>query len=184
MKSLKKYDPFFWIIRLILDGFFRADLGQRERVFIEDNISKHRKVLWITSLTSVLILLGLQSSSKEDLGLLISSLIAPVMVMGSAWFSISFGGIPAKLISVAMSVTFWIFTAFMVSFVAMLTAVCFVLNIVMMPALALIGVGVVCGCIQYDTADGLKSGLDDAQLTHSRYAIANYKNQGVTPEEM
>lgn len=38
-------------------------------------------------------------------------------------------------------------------------------------------------CIQHDTADGLKAGLDEALLKHSRAALMYYLKQGISTEE-
>ena len=64
----------------------------------------------------------------------------------------------------------------------MFIAVMFVTPPFVWPALAIIYIGAVFACIQYDTADGLKAGLDEALLKHSRAAIVYYRKQGVEPE--
>jgi len=115
---------------------------------------------------------------------LITALIAPIMITGVAWFSISFGGIPQKLMSVAMSITFWMFVAFQISLSAMLIVLCFALPIIIWPVLFLIYVSVTISCILYDTSDGLKAGLDDALLKHSRAALTWYKQMGIKTEDI
>lgn len=180
--NLTQIDPIVGLVKLILRGFLKAELGDDELAFVDDNIQKHRRALWINIAASVLVFLGLLTTPAEAIQIVITSLLAPVMILGVAWFAISFGGVPKKLISVAMSTTLWMFIAFVVSLSAMFIAVGFVTSPLLWPVLGIIYLGVVVGCIQYDTADGLKAGLDEAQLTHSRYAVKFYEQQGIKPE--
>lgn len=180
--GLVRFDPMVWFLEAILSGFLKSELGEEEHGFVKDNIQKHRKALWVNIFSSVLVILGLFSTPTEAIAVVITSLLAPVMILGVAWFAISFGGVPKKLISVAMSTTLWMFVSFLSSLSAMFIAVGFVTSFLLWPVLAIIYLGVVVGCIQYDTADGLKAGLDEAQLTHSRYAVKFYLKQGITPE--
>ncbi|MCR4328680.1 MAG: hypothetical protein NUV53_04185 [Patescibacteria group bacterium] len=180
----KKYmDPILWFLETILRGFTKARLEKEEAAFIQDNIQKHRIALWINVTAMVFIFLGLLHTKTDAIGTVVSSLIAPVMVLGGAWFSVSFGGVPKKLISVAMSTTLWMFAAFVVSFSTMLVAVAFVTSPYLWPVLAFVYLAVLVGCIQYDTADGLKAGLDETMLRHSRAALQYYHKEGIEPEE-
>lgn len=175
-------DPIYFFLKSILRNFFSSDLQKEERLFIEENLQKHRKILWLNICAAILIFFGLRMLPFEKTGLVVSSLIAPVMVLGTAWFTISFGGIPQKLIAVAMTVTYWLFAAFSVSLSAMFLAVGFVVSPYLWPVLIFIYLATLIACIQYDTADGLKVGLDDALLKHSRAALRYYYKQGI-PEE-
>jgi hypothetical protein len=157
----------------------KANLEENERLFVGANVDKHRLVQWINFLSSILVFFALQKVSQGDMGTVISALLAPVMVMGGAWFAVSFGAIPSKLIECSMSVTFWMYTAFKVSLSTMLLAISFITPWMLWPVLGLIYVAVDFSCIQYDTADGLKAGLDDALLKHSRAALLFYKRQGI-----
>jgi len=176
-------EPIAWFLKLIHRGFFSSQLKEEEKAFIKDNIRKHRIVLWINVVAAIFIYESLRRTPLESVGTVIASLIAPVMVLGTAWFSISFGGVPQRLINVAMSVSFWMFTAFVSSLSAMFIAVAFVTSPYLWPVLALIYLGALISCIQYDTADGLKVGLDEAVLKHSRAALAYYHKQGIQEEE-
>lgn len=181
---MEKVDPIYWILKvIILQKFFKSDLTPAEKEFVMDNIDKHRKALWITLLATLGVYFGLLGSNKSDISSIILALIAPVTVMGAAWFGVSFGSIPKKLISISMSVTFWMFTAFATSLAAMIVAVGFISPPLIWPALIIIFVGAITSCIQYDTADGLKAGLDEALLKHSRAALLYYLKQGIKADE-
>lgn len=179
---MKKFDPFYWLLTWVLRRFLNVGLKNEELEFLQDNIRKHRKVLWCNVTVVACTVIGLQHYEGEIIGL-ITALLAPVMVMGGAWFAVSFGGIPAKLIDSAMSITFWMFLAFTASLTTMLIAVGYISPPVLWPVFAAIYLGALLSCIQYDTADGLKAGLDEAQLRHSRAALRYYKKQGIEPEE-
>jgi len=176
-------DPILALLRLILRGFLQADLNPSEQAFVEANIEKHRRVLWVNVMASALIYLSIRNASPDAVGLVITSLIAPVMVLGAAWFSVSFGAVPAKFLNIAMSSTLWMFVSFVVSLSAMFIAVGFATSAWLWPVLALIYCGVLIGCIQYDTADGLKIGLDEAVHKHSRFAIKHYEKEGIRVDE-
>lgn len=176
-------DPIYFLLKIILRNFFTSDLREEERLFVEENLRKHRKILWLNICAAILIVFGLRVLPFEKTGLVVSSLIAPVMVLGTAWFTISFGGIPQKLIAVAMTVTYWLFAAFSISLSAMFLAVGFVVSPYFWPVLIFIYLATLTACIQYDTADGLKVGLDEALLKHSRAAIRYYGIQGIKEDE-
>lgn len=179
---MQKIDPIYWIVRTILQPFFKTNLKKEEITFVNENIRKHRKILWITVIFTILTIHGLQSFTGDTTAL-ITGLIAPVMIMGSAWFAISFGGIPAKLLDIAMSITFWMFLAFVLSLTTMMLTIGMITPIVIWPILLCIYIGIIIGCIQYDCADGLKVGLDESLLKHSRAALKYYQKQGIHPDE-
>lgn len=177
-----RLDPFnYWLRRIVLKSFLSVELEKADRAFVEDNINKHRRTMWVNVLVSVGVFWGLRSLEGETFGMLITALLAPVMVMGGSWFAISFGGVPSKLIDTAMSISFWMFTAFVTSFSAMFIAVAMISPWTIWPAMGIIYYGALVACIQYDTADGLKAGLDEAQLNHSRAALRYYAKQGIDP---
>lgn len=168
--DLSRLDPMVWFLEATLRGFLKSDLGKEELGFVRDNIQKHRKALWINLFSSALVVLGLLSTPTESIAIVITSLLAPVMILGVAWFAISFGGVPKNLMDVAMATTLWMFVAFVSSLSAMFIAVGFVTSFLLWPVLGLVYIGVLVGCIQYDTADGLKAGLNEAQLKHALLA--------------
>jgi hypothetical protein len=157
-------------------------LKEEEEEFVQENMDKHRGSQWINLICSILVYFSLLDVSESGIGTLVLLLIAPVMVMGSAWFNISFGAIPAKLIRSSMSITFWMYSVFKVSLSTMTIGIGFLSPPLLWPVLAFIYVGVDICCIQYDTADGLKAGLDEAVLKHSRAALMFYQKEGIDPE--
>jgi|GEM_PF-1002339 len=171
-------DPIHLLLKAILRPFFSSALHEEEKLFLKKNIEKHRKILWLNVCAAALIVYGFSSIPVQNIGIVVSSLVAPVMVLGTAWFTISFGGIPKKLIRIAMAITFWLFASFTISFTTMFLAVGFIVTPAFWPVLIFIYVGALIACIQYDTADGLKVGLDEALLKHSRAALRYYQNQG------
>lgn len=181
---MKKLDPLYWILKsLILRKFFKVELLEEESMFVMENLDKHRMVLWITIAISIGVYFGLRTIDVQNISAIIFALIAPVTVMGTAWFALSFGAIPKKLIQTSMSVTFWMYLAFMVSLSAMIISVGFITSLYIWPALGIIFIGVIISSIQYDTADGLKAGLDEAILKHSRAALIYYEKHGIFLEK-
>jgi hypothetical protein len=175
-----RIDPFYWYLRASHRTLFSAVLKPEELSFVKLNLVKHRRVQWINLISSVLIFFGLRDVPTEQIGAVITALLAPVMVMGAAWFAVSFGAIPARLIKTSMVVTFWMYVAFKVSLSTMFIAIGFVTPPAIWPVLSLIYLAVDFSCAQYDTADGLKAGLDEAVLNHSRAALLYYQQQGIT----
>jgi hypothetical protein len=130
------------------------------------------------------LVLALNNTEAGSLNTVITSLIAPVMVMGTAWFAISFGAIPARLLNVSMVITFWMYLAFKLSLTTMFIAIAFIVDPLLWPVLATIYVAIDFSCSLYDTVDALKAGLDEAVLKHSRAALIYYKNKaGINIEE-
>jgi hypothetical protein len=173
-------DPIYLILKeVVMKRFFSVDLTPAEKEFVYENMDKQRRALWITLILTVGVYIGLTQINQENISSVIVSLIAPVTVMGAAWFAVSFGSIPRKLIDTSMSITFWMFTAFATSLAAMIVAVGFITPPIIWPALAIIFIGAIISCVQYDTADGLKAGLDEAILKHSRAALLFYLKQGI-----
>jgi len=170
-------DPIVMFLKFILRGFLKAQLEEDEMAFVGDNIRKHRIALWVNVAASVFVYLGLRDTPSESIATVIASLLAPVMVLGGAWFAISFAGVPKRLLDVAMVTTLWMFIAFIVSLTAMFISVGFVTSPFLWPVLGLVYLGVIVGCVQYDTADGLKAGLNEAQLKHATLAIEDYEGK-------
>lgn len=179
---MKHIDPFYWYLRLALRKLQGTMLHKEEVAFVQENINKHRKVQWVNFFCAVLVFFSLRSIDTNEMSTVIMALLAPVMVMGTAWFAISFGAIPARLIEFSMSITFWMYTAFKVALSTMFLAIAFTTPVLLWPVLLLIYVAVDFSCAQYDTADGLKAGLDEALLKHSRAALIYYQREGISTE--
>lgn len=176
-----KIDPIYWFLnKIVLRKFNGSNISRNESTFIHKNITKHHAVLWINLFATFFIILGLRTIDVDKIGALAVALLGPVAVLGTAWFSVSFGGIPAKLLDVAMEVTFWMFTSFVVSLTTMFLSLAVISPLYLAPVLLLIYLSVIISAIQYDTADCLKSGLDDALLKHSRVALRYYERQGIS----
>ncbi len=177
-------DPMMYLARFIVRPFLESSIAKDEKQFILENVDKHRKAFWITAISAICVFIGLRSLSVSELTTVVSALIAPVMLLGTAWFAISFGGVPTKLLHVAVSITFFMFTAFLVSLTTMFVAISFISPSILYPVFALIYVATVVSCIQYDCTDALKVGLDDALLRHSRAAIRYYQErEGINIDE-
>ena len=180
---MKYLDPFYWYMRLVHIQFLsRTD--KTEKSFVESNITKHRLTQWINVVCIPFTFYSLKTVPEEQMSTLIFALLGTVAVMGTAWFQVSFGSIPAKLIMCSMSVTFFMYTAFKVSLTAMFLAIGFITSPTLWPVISLIYLCVELSCVQYDTADGLKAGLDEALLKHSRAALIYYSKQGIKPEDI
>lgn len=179
---MKRFDPFYWYLHVAHYRLWKADLKTEERSFVESNINKHRLAQWVNLCASVLVFCTLRTISEDKLGTVISALLAPVMVMGTAWFAMSFGAVPARLIDFSMEITFWMYSGFKVALSTMFLAIGFITPPLLWPVLVFIYVAVDFSCCQYDTADGLKAGLDEALLKHSRAALMFYQQQGIDPE--
>jgi hypothetical protein len=183
-RLIDRIDPIYLLVRAICYRFFRASLAEWERDFLLTNISKHRAVLWFAVLATAPLALALRDADPSTIPTIITALIAPAMVTGGAWFAISFGGIPARFLDVAIQVTFWMLTAFTLSLHTMVIATMFIAPAIIWPVLLIIEFGVLAACILYDNADGLKIGLDEAVLRHSRAAIVFYRKQGIDVAEI
>ncbi len=168
------------IIDTILQQFYHnCEEGSSQLEFLEANARKHCKVLWVMLTTVILSLLGCFNTPPQEISTVLTATLGPMMLLGGAWFAVSFGGIPAQLLNVAISITFWMFSAFMASLTVAMIAVCFVTSPILWPIWLLIYIATYVACVMYDTADCFKAGLDEAVLTHARYAIASYLEQGV-----
>jgi hypothetical protein len=179
---MRKIDPIVWFLDFFFQAFLGANLDNDETVFVQANINKHRKALWINVFASVFVFLGVRDTSKESILPLVTSLLGVVAVTGIAWYTISFGRIPKKLMNVAMLTTFYMFVAFLVSLTSSTLVVASVVSVWFWPVLALIYLFFILASIYYDTADGFQSGQDALALKGSRYAIEFFKAQGVRLE--
>lgn len=165
-------DPFFWVA-LSFSYFLlgkKYKLNQTESLFILDNVAKHRLVLWVNLLGGSLVYHSLVGSTPEQLSALINVLLAPAFITGGAWFAITFGGVPEKLLDAALIITFWMLSAFSLSLTTMGVAVYFSLNgsWMLLSVILFINLSVILSAIMYDNIDGLKVGLDEALKSNSQ----------------
>lgn len=183
LKMTDRIDPVFWLVKFINKPFFDSNLIAWEYDFVIKNVRKHRKIVWANIIIIPFIWYGLNLIKSGDVSAEISTIIvallAPAMVTGAAWFAISFGGIPSKLLDTAMHITFWMFLSFTLSMTIMTVAMIHITHPVFWIGFIVIEVGVIISSMLYDNADGLKIGLDDTMLKHSRAALAYYKKMGI-----
>src|SRR3990167_9864584 len=155
-KTMRRIDPFYFLLRYsVLRGLFLAKLTPDERAFVDDNLNKHRKAWWIAALCTFPLVSGIWGLDQAARIGLLTGLLGPVVVLGGAWFAVSFGGVPVKLLAVAMTITFWMYVAFKTAFVTMYLALLSVTPFTPWPVLPIILVGTFWACEQYDTTDGL-----------------------------
>ena len=166
-----KLDPLYWLSILFSYSLLtdKYQLRQDELVFIFRNISKHRLVLWVNLIGGVTIFYGLSNSNKSNLDSIISLLIAPSFITGGAWFAVTFGGVPQKLLDAAMVITFWMFSAFTLSLTTMTICAYYLIggNIAVLTILLIINFAVIIAATLYDSIDGLRIGLDESLKANS-----------------
>jgi len=158
----------------------RTVLPVSDRGIVMQNVSKHRWVFWIATIIGVSTYIGLLELGDDKAAIqgLISVLLAPAFVTGSAWFAITFGGIKEDLLVAALGLTMWMFGAFVGSMVMMAVSVSFILPIYITCALIAIILMVIYAAITYDNVDALKIGLDDALRKNSLTTIALLNDLG------
>jgi len=192
-KLVNKIDPVFWVFdRLLLEGLFRPPkknspgkyelLDVAEEDFLIENLCKHRFVAWCNiGLAVFLAAWGLRAIfAKGDAGVVVTGLLAPAMITGAAWYTLTFGGISEKFLNVAMTLTRWMFLAFSLSMTLLTALLC---SLTPWPigwfVLAPIYVGLYVASMLYDNLDGLKIGLDTTLLRFSRASLNYYQKHGL-----
>jgi ABC-type multidrug transport system fused ATPase/permease subunit len=177
--ALNAFDPLYWFAFMLCLPVLSVNLNKYEAAIIRQNIRKHRTVFWITLAGGLFVWYGISISEKDKLGELVSAMLAPSVVTGTAWFAISFGGVQEKLLKAAIDLTKWMFAAFILSLVTMAIAliqivswpvaivVCFIIGLVIFSA------------ITYDNVDSLKIGLDDALRRHSLTMLYKLYSDGI-----
>jgi hypothetical protein len=160
-------DPMYWVAFFLSSPIFKYQLQTNEINFIHDNINKHRIVLWANLIAAIVLFRSLTGLSIAELNSLISALLAPALVTGGAWFAITFGGVPQRLLPLAINITLWMFAAFTVSLTTMFLSLYFILPIPIFLVFGFIVVAIVISAARYDNVDGLKAGLDEALRMHS-----------------
>ena len=186
-------DPVYvFLDRIVFDGLFRpkpssdddepVGLDLAELEFLVENLLKHRKILWCNIiLATFLHFWGLESiAAVGDPAVVVSGLLAPAMVTGAAWYTVSFGGIPEKFVRLAVVLTLWMFLAFSLSMTLLTALLCSLTPwpigaFVLMP----IYVGLYLASMWYDNIDGLKIGLDSTLLKFSRASLNYYQKHGL-----
>lgn len=158
----------------------RTVLPTSDRGIVMQNVSKHRWVFWIATIIGISTYMGLLELGDDKAAIqgLISVLLAPAFVTGSAWFAITFGGIKEDLLVAALGLTMWMFGAFVGSMVMMAVSVSFILPMYITCALIAIIMMVIYAAITYDNVDALKIGLDDALRKNSLTNIALLNDLG------
>jgi hypothetical protein len=162
-------------------------LEASETDFLYENLAKHRQILWLNLLLVLyLMLYGIDSIRRAgDPAVVISGLLAPAMVTGTAWYTVSFGGIPTQFSSIAIVLTRYMFLAFSLSMTLLTALLCAITNpILSIFVLIPVYVSLFIASILYDTMDGLKIGLDSTLLKMSRAHLNYYRKLGyLTPQE-
>lgn len=182
----KLIDPLFWVSYSF--SYFllspKYKLTKFEIAFIMDNIQKHRIVLWVNFIGGMIAFYALADNSQEQLNSIVLLLMVPIFVTGSAWFMISFGGVPTKLLDVALIITFWIFSAFTLSLTTMLIVAYYILEGEMFIQIVIlfIYICIILSAIIYDDLDGLKIGLDETLKDNSEATLRYLKKYyNITP---
>ncbi len=164
-----RIDPIRFYVQWWHRGFTDKQIEKFEREFVDDNITKHVTVNWLTLACTCAVVYALRGSTKEAADSMILSLIGVVTVMGSAWFAISFGAVPLKFIDVSMTITRSMYLAFKVSFVATMIAVAHAVpSPALWPVFVLLYVAADAASMLYDTSDGLRAGLDNEMLEFAK----------------
>lgn len=179
-------DPMYWISFSLSSPIFKYPLQTKEIDFIHDNINKHRIVLWVNVISSLIVFSSLRGLSVAELNSLITALMAPAFVTGGAWFAITFGGVPQRLLPLAINITLWMFAAFTVSLTSMFISLYFILPIQIFLVFGFIVLAIIISAVRYDNVDGLKAGLDEAlrmhSLTHLKY-LKDHQGAEIIEEE-
>ena len=195
-RFLNKVDPVFLILdRIVFDPLFsppkKGVPGQYEILeyadldFLVENLLKHRAILWVNILLVLyLVLHGLPLIfNAGDQALVVTGLLAPAMITGSAWYTLTFGGISEKFLGTAMTLTRWMFLAFSLSMTLLVALLCFLTPVVINVTLVLIYIGLYVSSVLYDNVDGLKIGLDTTMLRFSRASLNYYQKHGFLTQE-
>ena len=74
---MNKIDPILRFLHLVLRGFLTAKLDENAKGFINDNIAKHRRVLWLNVPATMLVYMSLRHTPPENIPTMIMALLAP-----------------------------------------------------------------------------------------------------------
>ncbi|MDW3191645.1 MAG: hypothetical protein R8G66_04750 [Cytophagales bacterium] len=190
-----RFDPVYIILdKAISDGMFRPKkngmiipIPQSDEEMLLDNILKHRWIAWVNiALAIFMYFLGLDYilyQSSFDVSIVVTGLLAPAMITGAAWFSVSFGGIPSNYINSALLITSCMFLSFSLSMTLLVVILCAIVHIsISLLIIIPIYLALYVACILYDNTDGLKIGLDETQLKYSRAMLNFHRKRGLISE--
>lgn len=194
-KWYNRFDPLYIVLdRVICRGLFVPQrkgnairIPESDELMILDNIKKHRWIAWVNAFSAVyMAFFGLDTIlnvDDVDVSIIVTGLLAPAMVTGSAWFNVSFGGIPSTYIRSALLITSTMFLSFSLS-ITLLTVILIGIVHWAIAACILIPIylALYIACILYDNTDGLKIGLDETQLKFSRAMINYHRKTGLVTE--
>lgn len=193
---LNRVDPVYrFLDQWLLAGLFRPRnaeggsdvLPRADTEFLVDNLKKHRWVLWSNIVLAVyLAVSGLRAiAANGDPAVVVTGLLAPAMITGAAWYTISFGGVPEKFLSLALTLTGWMFLSFTLSMTLLTGLLCYITPWpVGLFVITPIYLSLYIASVLYDSLDGLKVGLDSTLLKFSRATLSYYEKHGyVTREE-
>jgi hypothetical protein len=162
-----KWDPVYLFVNRVICRKLYQNLEKDQKIFVQKNSHKHRKVIWLNIIFGIIVYFGLKNIKPQMFSIVITSLMTPAFITGGAWFAISFGGVPKKLIDIAVDITFWMFSAFTISLTTMVITLSFIANWALVSVFSFIISGIFIASILYDNIDGLKAGLDEALLRNN-----------------
>lgn len=154
--------------------------------FLVENLHKHRTILWVNVLLSIyLYFFGIDRIfANGDATTIITGLLAPAMITGGAWYAVTFGGVPEKLIRTALTLTFLMYLSFTLSMTLLMGLLIKISPweiglFVIFP----LYISLYIASVLYDNIDGLKIGLDTALLKFSRASLNYYQKHGFLTKE-
>lgn len=198
-KWINRIDPVYILLDRVLfkklfqppkpkkgNGFEKLEIAEID--FLTENLKKHRIILWINIIVTIyLTFYGIDIILEYgNTSIVVTGLLAPAMITGTAWFSVSFGGIPEKFISIAFTLTLIMFLSFTLS-MTLLTCLLIKITPITISVLIIIPIylSLYISSMLFDNVDGLKIGLDSALLKFSKATINYYQKQGlITNEEI
>ena len=148
---------------------------------VEVNVRKHTKIFALSLLTLIYTYCMVSFFYVSQIDTVITSLLGVLFVSGGAWFAISFGTVPERLIDFAMEITSFLFASFSVSLAAVF-AVTIVAVPLLSPVLFIAFFSVYTASAQYDFVDAMKIGIDEAVFEHAkvgkRYFVRELEKTG------
>ena len=125
---LKRLDPFHLYLILIHKVVDESKLDKKQQEFVQRNVAKHTLVQWINLACALDVVWALFGTPPDSLGTVAICLMTPVLVIGGAWFAITFGLVPADFMSISMHITGWMYLGFKISLTAMLLTLGYVMG--------------------------------------------------------
>lgn len=180
-KIFRAFDPFYWLSYLLCWPVLNNEMETSQTNVIELNIEKYRFVLWVNFIFGIIASRGFFVTEKGDITVVLIAITAPTIVLGGAWFSISFGGVPDKLLKAAVSLTKWLFVAFCMCLITAALAITHIASIEISIVFIAVVLIAIFSAITYDNLDSLKIGLDDTLRRQSLTALAKLGSEGYWP---